>query len=140
MRMIVNKKYYLLTILLFSTLSVPVCAKAKPKTSTTTSNTALDINNNPSSDTQDGAISLPKIDQISFSGNTIILSQILQKAIPLKKNDIANQYVIMDSMVKIAQLYKEKNIRVTITPVLEKTSINSRNIQFEIHELPMNEK
>ncbi|WP_282023358.1 POTRA domain-containing protein [Commensalibacter papalotli (ex Botero et al. 2024)] len=119
---------------------MPVCAKAKPKTSTTTSNTALDINNNPSSDTQDGAISLPKIDQISFSGNTIILSQILQKAIPLKKNDIANQYVIMDSMVKIAQLYKEKNIRVTITPVLEKTSINSRNIQFEIHELPMNEK
>lgn len=141
MRMIVNKKYYLLTILFLGTFYTPFCVKAKPIAShSTSSDAALDTDKNSSSDTQDEHISLPKIHQIRFSGNTIISSEALQKAIPLRVNDIANQYVIMDSMVKIAQLYKSKNMKVTITPILEKISINSRNIQFEIHEQPINER
>lgn len=91
-------------------------------------------------DTQSEQVSLPQINQIRFSGNTKISSETLAKNIPLKVKDIANEHIIMDSMVKIAQLYKAKNIKVTITPIIEKASIHSRNIQFDIHEIPMNEK
>ncbi|CAI3954554.1 Outer membrane protein assembly factor BamA (BamA) (PDB:5EKQ) [Commensalibacter communis] len=91
---------------------------------------------NPSPDTQEEYISQPIIKKISFTGNTFFSSEALLKAIPLKVQDVANANIIMDSMVKIAQIYKTKNIKVTITPVLEKTDINSRQIQFDIHEQP----
>ncbi|MDI2112021.1 POTRA domain-containing protein [Commensalibacter nepenthis] len=89
---------------------------------------------NPASDTQEEYVSQATIKKISFTGNTAFTSQALQKVIPLKVGNVANAEIITNSMVKIAQLYKTKNIKITITPILEKKALNSTQIQFDIHE------
>lgn len=146
MSVTVNKKYYLLTILLLSGMMAHLQVDAKSAGSYTVSKgdnlTVQQAQNNreTSSDTQDQPAPRPKIGQILFSGNAQISSDELQKVIPLKKQQIANENTIMDSMVKIAQLYKTKNIKVTITPVLENTQVHTINIRFDIHELQMNKQ
>lgn len=138
-----KKRSCLFIPLLLSTWIVPSSLYAKkPAASHPASpeKTTADQSSKTQPNTQDESISLPKINQIRFSGNTKISSETLAKNIPLKANDIANEHIIMDSMIKIAQLYKEQNIKITITPVIEKTTINSRNIEFDIHEMPTNGK
>ncbi|MDI2091746.1 POTRA domain-containing protein [Commensalibacter oyaizuii] len=76
----------------------------------------------------------PVIDHIFFTGNTVFLEQKLKQAIPLQTNNLAEASLIMSSMVRIAELYKGKNIKVTITPVLKKTIYNHVDLNFDIHE------
>lgn len=141
--MSIKKKYYLLFVwFLLGSFAMPAYLQAKPTASqTAVQNNQSDSNDSSTpSDTSNDSIVFPKVNKIQFAGNTSIPSEILQKAISLKVNDIANQVRIMDSMIKIAQIYKEKNIKITIDPILEKNTINSRNIIFKIHEMPIKEK
>lgn len=137
-----NKKYYLLTMLLLGGVGVAChenvkAAESQASDASGTVKNHKDTNVLPASNAQDDSASFPTISRIDFSGNQTISSEILRQAIPLQVQNVANEHIIMDSMVKIAQLYKVKNIKVTITPILEKSSINSRNIQFDIHESPI---
>lgn len=137
-----KKRSDLFIPLLLSICIVPTHLHAESTVSHATNLSKVNSGNNDitSSEIQDKPASFPKINHVRFSGNTTISSNILAENIPLKSNDIVNEHVIMDSMVKIAQLYKAKNIKVTIAPVIEKVAINSRDIQFDIHEMPISEK
>lgn len=146
MSITVNKKYSLLTMLLFGGWVVTWQVDAKSTSSYTASKNAnvskqqLQNNNGTVFDIKDQSTSRPQINKIFFSGNTKISSEELKKAIPLNTKDMANENVIMASMIKIAQLYKAKNIKVTITPLIEKTGLNSTNIHFDIHEISIDKK
>lgn len=135
-----KKNYYLFAMLLLGGMITHSQVNAKPVSShaisksVNTSQKQSQTNSATEDTAQDEPVSRPQIGQILFSGNTKIPSSELQKAIPLKEKDIANENIIMDSMVKIAQLYKMKNIKVTISPILEKISPNLTNIHFDIHE------
>lgn len=144
----VNKKYCLLTMFLLGGIITHQHVYAKSTSAHVISQPANipqkqpQTNSDSASDAQDQdePASRPQVGRILFSGNTKISSSELQKTIPLKSKDIANETIIMDSMVKIAQLYKVKNIKVTISPVLEKVSSNLTNIHFDIHEYPIDSK
>lgn len=146
MSITVNKKYYLLTMLLFSGLVANVQVNAKSTNSHTVSQNT-NASKQPAQasakeavDSQNQPALRPQVGKILFSGNTKISSAELKNAIPLNTQDMANENVIMASMLKIAQLYKAKNIKVTITPLIEKTGLNSTNIHFDIHEMPIDKK
>ncbi|CAI3949308.1 Outer membrane protein assembly factor BamA (BamA) (PDB:5EKQ) [Commensalibacter communis] len=133
------KKRFLFSIMLLGGSFAISIVNAKPINArdsheSTQGKNQQNTQNNPSLDTHEEYISQPIVKKISFTGNTIFSSEVLLKAIPLKIQDVANANIIMDSMVKIAQIYKTKNIKVTITPVLEKIAISSTQIQFDIHE------
>lgn len=141
-----SKKYYLLTMILVGGMIAYSHVDAKSTNSHVISKSANapqkqpSTNNDGETNTQDEPVSRPQISRILFTGNTKISSDVLQKAIPLKVQQIADENVIMNSMVKIAQLYKAKNIKVTITPVLEKTQTHTINIRFDVHEMQMDKK